>query len=418
MVWKQGASVAIWGSGLNAEKVYVKYAGKYDIRIVVDNFKNKEIIFNKKIVSAEEFFSNDEFRGLKIIIASDKWKEIVEQLRGKGLRAGEDFLPYVMLDTREILVTTILGLCRANEIAPFLESMRENRQMAVFWGNCQMNGVREFCKNNMEFCKKYLVLTFPNLWRKEELLECCDCKEIWEKCELLIIQKIRYENKFNVRFSTEYRKNFMKECGFECEIVLMPNLYFDGYYPQLGKERVVALGELQYEGVECRDSNIIQMLDKGMADKEIVEKLESEDYYSYEEIIEHFEKCLHRFKKNERECTIQIGDYLKQKKILYYSPMHPHAELVYQLTIRLLEYLKIVDIRIDNVERIKTYMDNFFYFHRTEYVYPCVLKALEITAYEEVYRVNTIIFNEDVCGRDVLEYYIAICKGYKGKKEV
>ena len=49
MVWKQGAAVAIWGSGLNAEKVYVQYAGKYDIRIVVDNFKNKDFIFNKKI---------------------------------------------------------------------------------------------------------------------------------------------------------------------------------------------------------------------------------------------------------------------------------------------------------------------------------------------------------------------------------
>ncbi len=414
MVWKQGASVAVWGSGLNAEKVYVKYAGKYDIRIVVDNFKNKEFIFNKKIVSAEEFFSNDEYRDLKIIIASDKWKEIAVQLRNKGLRAGEDFLPYIMLDAQDIEVKQILELCRDDEIESCIDNMRQEREIAIFWGNCQVNGVREFCKHNAEFSKKYFVIKFPNLWRTDELLEYCDKPEIWRKCDLFICQKVSSNNKFDKKVSEEYRKKFIKQLNEKCIFVSIPNLRFEGYYPQIAKNGRVALTNVQWEGISCLDKNIISMVDNGEKDEKIIELIESETFYKEHEVKEHFNKCLSDFQNYEAECDIHIGDYLEQNRVLYYSPFHPHAEVVYELAKRLLEYLDISDCHIKEKDIIVEHLKRVHYFHKCEYVYPSVLKGLGIGEYDEQYRLNIFCYtDETISGREVLERYIAICKGYK-----
>ncbi len=416
MVWKQGSAVAIWGSGLNAEKVYVKYAGKYDIHIVVDNFKNKERIFNKKIVSAEEFFSNDEFRSLKIIIASDKWKEIADQLRGEGLRAGEDFLPYVMLETQDIEVKAILDLCEDEEIDEFIDNMRQGRETVIFWGNCQINGVREFCKHNTEFNKKYFVMKFHNLWRIKELLEYCDKPEIWRKCDLFICQKVSANNKFDKRVSEKYRTEFIKELNEKCIFIRIPNLRFEGYYPQLSKSGRVALTNVQWEGISCLDKNIISMVDNGEKDETIIELIESENFYNKQEVKDYFNQCLSDFKMYEQECDVHIGDYLEQNRILYYSPFHPHAEVVYELAKRLLEYLEISDCHIKEKDIIEEHLKRIHYFHKCEYVYPSVLKGLDIQDYVDGYRLNIFCYgDETISGREVLERYIAICKGY-GKK--
>ena len=418
MVWKKGAAVAIWGSGLNAEKVYVKYAGKYDIRIVVDNFKNKESIFNKKIVSAEEFFCDDEFCYLKIIIASDKWKEISEQLRSKGLRAGEDFLPYVMLDTREILVTQILELCRQDEIKDFLDIVRNNRKIVVFWGNCQTNGIREFCKWNEEFNHNYYILRYPQIWNTKELLACCDYEMFWEKCELVIMQKISVNNTLSYKFSTEYRRKILNNYNPKCKVISIPNLHFEGYYPQLGKEVISSLKNVQWEGVRCRDSNIIRMVDSGLGDEEIISRITSEEFYSKEYVQQHFQNCISMMKDWEKDCDIKVSDYLNQNRILYWSPIHPHVEVIYEISIRLLKTLGIKDVHIREYERIGFHLERIHYFHRTEYIYPSVLKGLDIVDYEDNHRINSVIYEMTVTGRDMLESYIALCRGYRGEKTV
>lgn len=416
MVWKQGASVAIWGSGLNAEKVYVKYAGKYDIRIVVDNFKNKDSVFNKKIVSAEEFFSNDELRDLKIIIASDKWKEIAEQLRTKGLQAGEDFLPYTMLDAQDIEIRDIIELCKDEEIDEFIDSMRNGRKTVIFWGNCQIMGVREFCKRNKEFSEKYFILKFINLWRINELLTCCDKPEIWKKCDLFICQKVSQNNKYDVRVSEKYRTEYVKNLNKECEIIILPNLRFEGYYPQLSKGQGgrVSLTNIHWEGIVCLDKNIIEMVDDGEDAEKIIKSVESEDFYSEDEVKKYFVNCVSNFKMYEKECDVHIGDYLEQNRILYYSPFHAHVEVVYELTQRLLKYIKISDLYIEEKDIVEERLKCRNYFHKSEYVYPSVIKGLDIQGYEDRYRLNISIYtDETISGREVLERYIAICKGYK-----
>lgn len=413
MVWKQGAAVAIWGSGLNAEKVYVKYAGKYDIRIVVDNFKNKDNVFNKKIVSAEEFFATQEYNGLKIIIASDKWKEISEQLKEKGLRAGEDFLPYIMLNAQNIEIKQVLELCKTDEIENFIECMKQSRKMAIFWGNCQINGITEFCLHNEEFDRKFMVLCFPNLWCTKQLLEVCDCEAIWKKCDLLVVQKIRTDNYMGIQVSDEYRCKYVLNLNGNCKIVKVPNLHFSGYYPQVVKEDRKALTEIHWEGVHCYDGNIFQMTDQGMSEEEIVAQIEKEDFYSEEYVKDFFETQLNNIKEYENDCDVKIADYLNKDKILYYSPMHPHVEVVREVAIRTLKCLCIGDVQIKEQERLEYHLEKKHYFHRTEYIYPSVLKALNIQNYKDEHRVNTYLFDKTISGRELLNIYIAVCKGYK-----
>ena len=134
--------------------------------------------------------------------------------------------------------------------------------------------------------------------------------------------------------------------------------------------------------------------------------------------MKNFQESIAMMEVWENDCDVHISDYLNTNRILYWSPMHPHAEVIHEISIRLLKLLHIQNVKIREYERIGFHLERIHYFHRTEYVYPSVVKGLEIKNYEDNQRINSFIYGTTTDGIDMLESYIALCKGYRGKKTI
>ena len=108
-----------------------------------------------------------------------------------------------------------------------------DKKVAIIYGNCQTRKLENFLMNNYTFAQKYLVVQIPmvceylNEERANLFLE-----NFWSLCDLFISQRISKDNKFSLKVATQNLPARMSE---DTKIIWIPNIYFDGYFPQYKK---------------------------------------------------------------------------------------------------------------------------------------------------------------------------------------
>ena len=105
------------------------------------------------------------------------------------------------------------------------------KKLAIVWGNCQTAKLKNFLLNNVAFSEEYLALDIPNLSNAELVRQFAGHfkESFWSCCDLLISQRVKNDNKFNSALATQNLPSLLPESA---KIIWIPNIFFDGYFPQ------------------------------------------------------------------------------------------------------------------------------------------------------------------------------------------
>ena len=125
---------------------------------------------------------------------------------------------------RQVLPEEIcLGLL--NEI-----KKQSGKKIAIIWGNCQTERLHQFFIRNATFCEKYLILRIPAVYEyyTEEKINLFQ-ENFWSLCDLFISQRVSKDNRFSSKIATQ---NLPARLPEDTKIIWIPNIYFDGYFPQ------------------------------------------------------------------------------------------------------------------------------------------------------------------------------------------
>lgn len=375
--------ILIYGFGKDGKDFYNRYKDKYDIVGFIDNYCTDNIIPIYKIGDIDERFKN-----IKIVIASSKYGlEMAEQLIDMGYTLGVD---------------------------AYFSWMVEGKKIALIHGNCQTNNIREILLCNNEFKSDYTFVEFPRIFSCNCIAALNKYKKIgvFNICDLLIIQNINDDNKFGYELSAN---NVIKLVGDKCKIVRILILSFSGYFPQhTTNKNIKFANEEQFSGLfPCGDINVERYIKQGMMKSDILNTIIKPDYYSKEcidkLILENFE----RIKIQDDMSDIKIGDYIYNnynKKLLFYSWLHPINELILELTNRILTYLDYEKLDYSDIINVGTLKG------QDEAIYPSTMinifgKILDLKYYTNRYLhgLKKINVQKEYDFKEFIELYIDVC---------
>ena len=104
-----------------------------------------------------------------------------------------------------------------------------NKKIAVVFGNCQSNGIIDFLSNHPVFCEEYFFIKLPAAFEyNNNNVQILD-EGFWKLCDLFISQRIHKNNRFHPNIATQRFTQYLPE---DAKIIWIPNIYFEGYFPQ------------------------------------------------------------------------------------------------------------------------------------------------------------------------------------------
>ena len=406
-------NVAIWGCGNDGRRLYEAIKGNFRVACFIDTHAAGEQFDGVNVISFQEFEDIRETESLVILIGTKKYeKEITSILNKNSYRVGEDYLPYDIVFGDDDLILTSIDyfllrkfLCEKEAIELVTEVMqRTHKKCTILYGNCQMRPLSSCLRHNRSFNRDYLIIKIPpffeyNSPKEKELFE----EGFWNLCDLLISQRVKNENKISPRLSTECVEKRLRK---DAQIIWIPNIYFNGYFPQLcANGHNVYLNDGDEGLFPIGDKYIDTLEEDGLSTQEILERISNPNFFNSEEIIGRCEHSLKELKKREELCSILMSDYVEEnykKWQLFYSPNHPINKVIYEESRRILEQLGYKNTTIEQFDlKPLVGMDNP--------IYPSVVKILGLREKIEKSNANTAVWG--FCG-DFLEFskkYIEIC---------
>lgn len=345
--------IVLYGIGVEGEKFYYLYRDKYKIICCVDKYR-KGCFHNIPVYSPEKAYKY--LKNYFVVIAA----------REKSYRQIKEVLDsYHLTEFQSYKRSTFLG-----------------KDLAILYGNCHMDILAEYLKNNPEFDRKFEIRIHHIYIDNEKNIR----DEEINQCRLLIIQDIQNENFLKVDGKDEIINKF----ELNCQIIIVPNLFgCNLFWPQLrsGKvrERKRAwekhIGENRIREIDdMYQLNIIRSMDyddeyiESVFEKEsvseIVKSILENDLYRKDDILDNFKKQMMKIQEREKNCSIKIADYIwenYQNIQLFYEPTHPTNALIIEKGKRILKILGIPEFDCE----IESKMDGYELI-----IYGCVRKAL------------------------------------------
>ena len=107
---------------------------------------------------------------------------------------------------------------------------QSGKKVAIIFGNCQTDKLRAFFLNNKIFSDRYFVVNIPAIYSylNDKIIGYFQ-ENFWSLCDLFISQRVRKDNKYSPLVATQDIPSRLPESA---KIVWIPNVYFDGYFPQ------------------------------------------------------------------------------------------------------------------------------------------------------------------------------------------
>lgn len=370
--------IVIWGTGDYARKFFYEKGYKYDVKYFIDNYTPKYklknlITYHPKDVNLKKY---------RIVIAIADWERVARQLEENGLSFYSDYIPYNLLDRDEIPILDIL--LRVKDKTRQESAISEyqcNRKIALINGNCQTSRIKQYLKQNKEFSKEYVFLDIPALYLLErsqvDLL--IENRNILKEVKLFISQNISKNNVFDYRLSNTYLVHLMFK---DVLYIRIPNLFFDLYFPQGGKEQDLKKDEFERNLFPYNDAIIDELASKrgftgkGYSVDEIIQIIECENLFPTKFLEWVARYRISQLKEREMECDIKMIDYIEKYyncKPLFYSRNHPANDVLKEESIRILKYINAEwDTEIEHEDTIPSLSLN------QEFIYPSVVRGLEL----------------------------------------
>ncbi len=269
-------------------------------------------------------------------------------------------------------------------IADIFQYISKYKEIAAVYGNCQSLYISQLlCKSN-EFKMQYIMCRFTFIQNIVDEKKTGFDEKYMKYIDLFIYQIAKRDNAFGENLSTECILPLLKENAIKISI---PFIYFNAYFPQYIKNTRnddVRRGEGH---APYGDSKIQYYAENGLGIDAIVENLKGDNLFSYEEIQRNLQNTIEALSVREKECDIQILDYILENykdEYLFYSPSHPTNICQAELAKRILRYLGMDDTLRDYQDLAEN--------DRTEmFIYPSVRKHLELTFEKKSF----VLYRED-----------------------
>lgn len=308
--------------------------------LLTDENSNIEIL--KECISTDEVslitdkgLDNISHENSFVIVASCEWDKDCQRLEKYGYTAFEDFIPlwYIPAIKAHYIEMRYLDTVSV-DIEEYIKFICTKKKMLIVYGNCQAEKISRGLACSDLINKEYICVILPGIHEFNEA-EIKLLRKIIKYADLFIYQNIKMDNKFSPLLGTEYMNTILRK---DCIKICIPNIYFAGYYPQqcnnkYDKSGLFAIGDI----------NINSLYEKNKLTKGNIDRLNDENYYSKEEVLNFLAQSFEELKKRENEhCDIIISDFLEinyKNSLLFYSNNHPSKIVIIELTQRIIEFL-------------------------------------------------------------------------------
>ena len=278
----------------------------------------------------------------------------------------------------------LISVCNELSVAggELLKSLiPNNKKVLMIYGNCHILFYYQFCNRSPAIKNAYIILKIPPIQaiKLQNTVGGGIDESVLENVDVFIYQKVKDDNKFSPYLSSDY---IIRRLRKDVVLICIPNIFFSAYFPQ----HCVARRNPKIENVPggpCPygDSNIESLYLQGYSAEKIADMLYKDDFYDKSYVISHMEETFNELRNREKECDIQISDYLESRYLeeqLFFTVNHPHNVVLKEAMIRTFDLLNI-DVRdID----INTMVNND---RREALIYPSVKKALGIKFEKELF---------------------------------
>ncbi len=318
------------------------------------------------------------------------------------------------VESAYVLYLNLKPMTDDDKVPRLLKAVRQatSKKIAGILCNCQGEILFQMLLKQKCFLKNYYVLLLPPLYYIKEKSISCICEGIFHELDLFIYQFVK-PTFYQPFFATQ---NIIPMLKNKCRRICIPDLYFDGYFPQIShieKPANALLRDLNGDTIfQVRDNFIERTYEQTKSIRKTKELLLSEInsgmVFDNKMIINHWNHAVARMMDAEKNVDLKISDYLLdhiKKRRLFVAAHNPVNELMYVEIERLMELL---DLPFDPFE----YRDGIMNFEGAqEVIYPYVKTMLELDFKTEQYYINKSFVDRQFKIEEYIELYIRnICE--------
>lgn len=405
---QEGTEIILWGIGHIGQRIIKGSFGNYNVSFAVDSKvkAHAEKIENITVYSPQ-VLDDMNLEDKLIVIGILNWKEVAVDLEKRGKHIFRDYVPYIYLRYSSIDIGFLEFCTSDDERKAFLKKLSSGKKLCALYGFCHMNVYAPLLLRSKQFTENYCLLSLPNANSEGINLDVLKMPCIFSVLDLLVLGRVYPEE----IFGTPDWKTVKSWVSSNCDVILVSNAAFRGYFPQHAK----GIAQTK-EQIWFGDKNLNKMIKEGKTVDEIIQIMRKSDFYDVDNINRFYENELRKLELSESECDVQISDYIRRYgrcKRLMYSTTHPIESVMKELTARLFAKMGLDTKMLESIpedEMLSLKLNG-------EFIYPSVYNALGISEIDENERV-CVGENRNV-GLTLSEYvnlYVRINKPYLGVK--
>ena len=285
---------------------------------------------------------------------------------------------------------------------------RSGKRCAIFFGNCQTEILPRMFVRHLEFRKNFFILQMPAVhFFNDDLAETLyGGGAIFQLCDLFISQHVHENNKYSSLVATSKLKNYLRQ---DTKIVWIPNVYFDGYFPQLPLKNK----SLSHKIFLWKDRFTDELMSskKNPDIEKFLDQICHENFISSTEIQNRIDTSFRKLRDREWFCDIKISDYIAENfkdKQIFFVPNHPFPTVLFELTKRILKFLGFHSENFLQVHELLDEKDTRFSLYLWDFpIYPSVKKFFQFQECIEIYYPNRVATNFHGNFREYMREYIS-----------
>ena len=280
------------------------------------------------------------------------------------------------------------------------------KDRALVYGNCQHTHLERMLTKT-SFNERFNFIRVKDVYCKDRTFLDPDTLS---SLKVFIYQHVSRD--FDPFFSTD---NILKFLSPNCIKICIPNFWFSGFWPSYIKNPVIRRNSkysISPSGLfPYGDSEIINLLQKGLSTKEIISTLAAPDFYNINYLNDVIQKNISSMSEREELFDVQFkcADFIRnnyQKEKICHSINHPTKKYFEWLTENILSHLGLKPLS----ESIN--YQPFEYGHIHVPIFPSIIKQLDLRYLspdpdKKQYR----FYNELISFNDYVEKYISHISG-------
>lgn len=341
-------NIWIFGAGNSGTKFYEEYKDIYTIRGFVSNYEQETECRKLPVIRPEQLSEQDNFYA---VICAREEIALSRQMREMGYEgvreyAFEDMLP---------------------------------KKLLIAVGTCQIERVAGLLRKNGKFCSYHISIYRDSIYTPCSEADNRRLKEYGRFCDTVFYNTVNAGT-----LEQRSYESFLKGFYPEAQRFHMPFYYFQGQLQQATEtENNYTIAFHQRYFWLRGDGEINRMIENGWNAEEIISEISRADYWTKEEIREHFARELKKIEIWDRFSSFPVKDFIEQnyrKMVVFSDGTHFNIYLSLYLANEIagrlgLEPIELSDIADELEDESKKVMP----------VYPCVRKALGMDI-EDSYR--------------------------------